>query len=179
MKGFITYCFGDWQSGEFQRGVMRMRQSRKTDEPIRRSLKKEEREGRDYYVKADPDFSALTYSVCHRKLRQLVEVGDVLFFRTLWRGQQYLVGYFLVREKRGISDNPILVADPERSVLVHFKVPVTLELARKINPAMHLRTGAHRNSSINGRLGRNFKRLDAKTTRMLIKLIKARKNATA
>lgn len=151
---------------------MRMRSGRRTDTPIRRSLKKEEQEGIDYYIKADPDFAQGTYSVCHRKMRQVMQVGDVLFFRTLWRGQQYLVGYFLVREKRGMSDDPILVADSKKSVLVHFKVPVTIKLAQKINPAMRLRAGVHRNSSINGRLGRNFKRLDAKTTHMLMLLVK-------
>lgn len=150
---------------------MRIRHYSKTDEPIRRSLHKNELEGRDYYVKADPDFDRGTYSVCHQGLRKILKPKDIIFFRTLWRGQQYLIGYFVVKGKTGSVTDPTVFADTERSCLINFALPVTLELAQQINPETKYRYGVHPNATLNGRLGRNYKRIDEQTTRMLVALI--------
>lgn len=172
MHGFITYCFSDWQSGLFQRGVMQIKNGTRNDTPIRRPLKKDELENRDYYIKADPNFALGIYGVCHRKLRKVIQLGDVLFFRTLWRGQQYIIGYFLVERKDGTENNPILIADLKNSQLIHFTLPITLDLAQQINPDASFCRGVHHNVSINGRLGRNYKRIDEHTTHMLMDLMK-------
>jgi len=171
MNGFITYCFSDWQSELFQRGVMQIKNGTRNDVPIRRPMQVYELENRDYYVKADPNFELGTYSVCHRKLRQVIQPGDVLFFRTLWRRKQYFIGYFLVKRKGGTEANPFLVADLKNSQLIHFTLPITLDLAQQINPDTSFRSCVHPNASINGRLGRNYKRIDEHTTYMLIELM--------
>lgn len=171
MNGFITYCFSDWQSEQFRRGVMQIKNGRRTDTPIRRLIQAEEFENIDYYVKADPNFELGTYGVCHRKLRQTIRPRDILFFRTLWRGMQYFIGYFLIERIGGTEANPILISDLKNSQLIHFALPITLDLAQQINPEMVFRSGVHPNTSINGRLGRNYKRIDEHTTHMLMELI--------
>jgi len=178
VSGFLTYCFSDWEREEFKRGVMRIRHNIKTDEPIRRPLRENEIEGRDYYVKADPNFGRGTYGVCHRGLRKILQPEDVLFFRTLWRQQQYLIGYFVVNGTMGSFENPTVLADTARSRLVNFKLPITLELAKQINQETKYRRGIHPNRTLNGRLGRNYKRLDEQTTRVLIALIEEKHIST-
>jgi len=172
MSGFITYCFSDWQSELFQRGVMQIKNGTRNSTPIRRPMRADELENRDYYIKADPNFERGTYGVCHRKLRQIIQPGDVLFFRTLWRGRQYFIGYFLIKRIDGTEANPILIADLKNSQLIHFALPITLDLAQQINPDTSFRNGVHPNKSLNGRLGRNYKRIDERTTHMLMELVK-------
>ncbi len=154
---------------------MKILKRKKTSEPIRRPLRISEHEGKDFYVKPDPDFTIGTYSVCHRQLRKIISPGDILFFRTLWRGRQYFIGFFVIKGKRGPSENPTLFADLEKSMLIHFRLPISLDLARLINPETDLRGGVHANSTLNGRLGRNYKRIDTEVTRVLIELIEANK----
>ena len=170
MQGYVTYCFSDWMSASFQRGIMRIRDGERVDLPIRRPLRSDEREGREYYVKPDPDFERGTYSVCHRRLRIALDAGDLLFFRSLWRGKQYLIGYFSVAEKRGPDDDPVIIADLARSRLVHFQLPITLRVARIINPETRFRRGVADNAVLNGRLGRNYKRLPPKAADRLVAL---------
>lgn len=179
MSGFITYCFSDWQSERFERGRAHIVNGVRTDNPIRRPLRKNELEGIDYYVKADPDFTTGTYGVCHRKLRQIIQPGDILFFRTLWRKEQYLIGFFSIEGKCGEDENPILCANLQSSRLIHFSLPITFDLAKQINPKTKFRDGVHPNCSINGRLGRNFKRIDNATTNMLLTLVEKAKTKAA
>jgi len=151
---------------------MRIINENRTDYPIRRDLKPGEKENIDYYVKPDPDFSNFTYRSCHKKLRQQIEPGDILFFRTLWRGKQYLIGYFLIKQKADDSDNPICIGDSLCSFLSpEFKIEITPELVRKINPKAVFKKSQHVNSQINHWLGRNYLKLDTKKTVYLMNLI--------
>jgi hypothetical protein len=167
LAAYITTCFADWQSDTFRRGVMRIRNGKRTDEPIRRPLRPNEVEGVHYYVKADPDFDRLTYSRCHRSLRRKLQVGDRLFFRTLWRGKPYIIGYGMVSAKSGPADDPICHLNPLYTHLIDFRLPVTAKLVMLVNPEARRNRKFHFNAWVNVRLGRNYYRIrdDEKLTR--------------
>lgn len=168
MEGFLTVCFSDWTKDYFSRGVMRIINGRRTDQPIRRNLKINEKEGVDYYIKTDPDFENFSYSRCHKKLRQQIKCGDLLFFRTLWRGKHYFIGYFLIKEKRGNPENPICLADKNQSLLLpNFIVPITPAVVKKLNPKAVFLKSRNLNLQINEWLGRNYLKLDQKKTAYL------------
>ncbi len=172
MRGFITVCYSDWTKERFNRGVMRIIDGEGANYPIRRILRPDEEEGRDYYVKTDPDFSELVYSCCHRKLRQQLRPGDILFFRTLWRKKQYFIGYFLIKEKMGDPEDPICIADENGSFLVpDFKIEITPKIVKRLNPRFNFDNSRHPNSQINENLGRNYLCLDHEKTFYLISLI--------
>lgn len=177
IKGFITVCFSDWTKEKFNRGVMRIVNGDRTDYPVRRDLKPWEKENIDYYVKPDPDFSKLAYRSCHRKLRQKIQPGDILFFRTLWRGSQYFIGYFLIKEKTGDSNNPICIGDRPSSFLSpEFKIKITEEMVRKLNPKAVFKKMQPVNPQINHWLGRNYLKLDTEKTVYLMSLIQKHAN---
>lgn len=156
MAAYITTCFADWQAESFRRGIMAIRAGRRTDAQIRRPLRTDEIEGTHWYQKADPDFKRFTYSRCHRGLRRTLQVGDTLFFRTLWRGRPYIIGYAVIREKSGPADNPVCHLDHALSHLIDFRLPVTANLVRRLNPRAKARPTCDFNHWVNARLGRNY-----------------------
>jgi len=172
MRGFITVCFSDWTKETFDNGIMRIIRGKRSDVPIRRPIRSDEVEGIDYYRKPDPDFLNFTYSRCHKKLRQQLQENDVLFFRTLWRGRQYLIGYFTIKEKRGDPQNPICIAEPSKSLLINFNLEITPELVKKLNPRARFNKSRHLNMWINEWLGRNYLKLPPEATNYLMELIK-------
>ncbi len=174
MRGFITVCFSDWTQKVFNNGIMRIIRGKRSDEPIRRPIKPDEVEGIDYYIKPDPNFLDFTYSRCHRKLRQQLRKDDILFFRTLWRGKQYLVGYFAIKEKTVDSQDPICIANPDKSLLINFSLEITPDLVKKLNPRVKPNNSRHLNMWINESLGRSYLQLTPETTIYLINLIKTK-----
>lgn len=172
MRGFLTICYCDWTKKYFSRGVMRIIGNKRTNQPIYRSIKSDEKEEKDYYIKTDPDFSNFTYSRCHKKLRQQIQPGDILFFRTLWQRKQYFIGYFLIKEKTGSSENPICVADKNSSLFVpDFRIKITPEIVKKLSPRAVFKKSRHINSQINENLGRNYLCLDSQKVAYLVNLI--------
>ena len=172
MRGYITVCFSDWINDNFDNGVMHITNGIRTDRPIRRKLAINEIEGVHYYRKPDPDFKNFTYSRCHKSLRQQLQRGDVLFFRTLWQEKQYIIGYFLIKGIMGDPKNPICLADPNQSLLIDYKFEVTLDLVRFLNPLAYLNQSRHFNKCTNEWLGRNYLSLDLETATCLINLLK-------
>lgn len=177
MAGYLTYCFSDWIKERFSRGVMFMRNGVRTDEPVRHPLPEHWREGTDYYVKADPDFELWTYSRCHKQLRLHVKTGDTIFFRTHWRGKQYFIGYFVIGEKAGDRDNPILVADRRKSLfLPQFSFEITPELIAKLNRRVRQHHVKRYHPNVLAMfLGRNYLAINDRQTRYLKKVLDARK----
>ena len=171
MAGFLTVCFSDWNADKFRRGVMRIKDGVRTNRPIRRPLQPDEIEGIHYCIKPDPDFERGLYRVCHLKLRQVIEAGDVLFFRTLWRGQPYLIGYFWIAGKSSGRDDPVCLADLSSSRLIDFSLEITPSLIRKVNPRAALVPGRHFNHQVTQAFGRNYIRLSDEATDYLIRLI--------
>lgn len=171
MTGFITVCFSDWNADTFQPGVMAIRKGKRTDQPIRRPLRPDEVQGTDYYIKPDPDFQNGLYVCCHRKLREALQAGDTLFFRTLWCGEPYLIGYFLIEAKFRDKD-PVCVANLEKSRLIDFQLTITPRLIRRVRPNAVLVPGRHFNHQVNQVFGRNYSRLSDPATRYLIGRIK-------
>ncbi len=172
MNGYITPCFSDWNATTFQRGVMQVKNGTRTDRAIRRPLQeKEEIEGVDYYVKPDPDFDNYTYSRCHRSLRKSIDIGDLLFFRTLWRNKHYLIGYFLIEDKEGDPENPICIASAEDSPLIDFSLTMSPDLVRKINPRAKFTSTRPLNRQMNEFLGRNYLRLNSDGLKLLRRLV--------
>ncbi|MBS3165007.1 hypothetical protein J4439_06255 [Candidatus Woesearchaeota archaeon] len=165
MQGYLTYCFSDWLSESFRRAPMRIRDGKRTDVPLRTSLE-DLVEGEDYYVKADPDFDALTYRVCHRRLRERIQPGDYLFFRTNHCEQQYVIGYFRIQGKEDSERGPILHGDRADSLLLDFRLelsPQNWDVVQRLNP----RAQYHPERSINLNLlalGRNYLLLDEERT---------------
>ena len=171
MAGFLTVCFSDWNSDVFRRGVMAIRNGRRTEQPLRRPLRPDEIEEVHYYIKPDPDFDTGFYTHCHRKLRQAIQVGDTLFFRTLWRGQPYLIGYFLIEAKLLSDESPVCLANLEKSRLIDFRLKITPRLIRKVRPNAVLVPGRHFNHQVNQTFGRSYIRLSDPATRYLIERI--------
>lgn len=135
-RGFITYCFSDWEADTFERAPMVMRNGERTDTPLRSSLEGLI-EGMDYYLKPDPDFAQGTYSRCHRKLREQIRPGDYIFFRTNHRDRQFLIGYFRIKEKIEGKIGPILVADPDESQRIDFEFELhrdNWDVVERLNP---------------------------------------------
>ncbi|MDA2922529.1 hypothetical protein MYX07_04675 [Patescibacteria group bacterium AH-259-L07] len=171
MKGYLTVCFSNWKEEIFTNGIMRIKNGKRTDDPIRRPLKPGEMEGIHYYIKPDPDFFNFTYSRCHRRLRQQLQKDDILFFRTLWREKQYIIGYFTIKEKVGAPEDPICVADPKQSLLIHYELEVTPGLVYRLNPHAQSNRSRHINMWINERLGRDYLMLGPGATTYLKYLI--------
>ncbi len=169
MAAYITSCFSSWQSDTFKRGICAIVRGKRTDRAIRRWLKSREKEGKHWYRKADPDFDDFTYSRCHRTLRRILCSGDVLFFRTLWRGDPYLIGFFRITGKTGPSENPVCHADPEMSALIYFRkcMRITPSLVGVLNPKAGPRCKRPYNQWANEQLGRNWMQLDDATGIML------------
>lgn len=173
MVGIITPCFSNQHEDVFERGAARIgTDGKRTNDPFLGPLIKKN-EGVSYYIKKDPDFKKGTYSIYHQRLRKTIRPGDYLFFRTLWRGRHYLIGYFFIKEKNGSDPkNPVLVADLKKSKLVHFSIPITPEIVKKINPKFSeekFKT-RHPNQVINEFLGRYSMRLSYPATKYLLSL---------
>lgn len=173
-KSYLTVCFCDWNYSTFHRGVMKIRNGKRTDEPIRRPLRITELEGQDYYVKPDPDFAVGVYGRCHRQLRVALKPGDLLFLRTLWRGKPYLIGYFKISEKIGTAD-PICRADLTNSRLINFQLEITPEILEVVKP--DCRDKRHFNQQVVSALGRNYIKLDRKLSNYLLDLVNHYPNA--
>lgn len=135
---------------------MAIKNGKRTDTPIRRSLGAGDREGISWYRKPDPDFQQLTYSRCHRSLRRNLLAGDTLFFRALWRGKPYVIGYGVISEKSGPLDNPVCHLDPALSHLIDFKLPITESMVLRLNPRAVQNPSLHFNSWVNACLSRNY-----------------------
>lgn len=176
-RGFITYCFSDWEADTFKRAPMVMRDGKRTDTPLHGSLDTLV-EGEDYYIKPDPDFDGLTYSRCHRKLREQIQPGDYLFFRTNYRDRQFLIGYFRIQEKLGGEKGPVLIADPDESRCVDFSCELSgenWEIVEKLNPRAIGGYDPGRAISRNMMfLGRNYLVLDREKTDYLLGLLSER-----
>lgn len=159
---FITPCFADHYSGEkFVPGPMSIIDGKRTDYPIRRKLTPNDIEGVNWYRKPDPDFKKGTYSRCHRALRKTLQPRDTLFFRTLWHGAPYLIGYFEIIEKRGDVNNPICVTDVTHMKCVDFLIPITQGMVKIANPKARFKK-RHFNMVVNENLGRSYMELSPK-----------------
>jgi hypothetical protein len=134
---------------------MRIINGKRTDYPIRRQIDSEEIEGVDWYRKQDPDFIKGTYSRCHRALRKTLRVGDLLFFRTLWRNNPYLIGYFKITEKKGDLENPVCVTDVTQSKCVDFLIPISPGMVLMANEKVELGK-RHFNKLVNEFMGRSY-----------------------
>ena len=146
-------------------------EGKRSNRAIRRVLRSGEVENIHWYLKTDPDFDAFTYSRCHRLLRRTLRLDDVLFFRTLWRGRPYIIGYFTIVGIVWPKENPVILASKERSPLIHYALPVTSSLVRLLNPRAAGPRTCSFNHWVNARLGRNYMRLDAPAAAYLKALI--------
>ena len=168
MNGYITVCYSDQNQEIFGRGTMRIRNGVRTEEIIQRALRKDDIEGENYYVKADPNFDQLTYSVCHKALRKALSPGDFLFFRTLWREKQYFLGYFVISYKSGSGDNPICHADPVRSFLIEgYRFVIKPDLVEILNESANYSKTKNKKRFISYYLSRSFLHLNDKKTEYL------------
>lgn len=159
MRYFITPCFADHHSGEkFVPSPMSIIHGKKTDYPIRRKIGSSDIEGLTWYRKPDPDFKKGTYTRCHRALRKALRPGDILFFRTLWHGSPYLVGYFEIVEKHGDINDPVCVTSVTRSKCVDFLIPITKGMVTIANPKAKF-GNRHFNMVVNENLGRSYMEL--------------------
>ena len=109
----ITFCFADQDSETFKRAIV-----------------KETKCGLER--KADPDFEEGTYSVCHQKLREKMEAGGTLFFRTTWRDEPYIIGYFDIAERKEGEYGPVLIA--KKRVCINYRLPVSFLILDKLAP---------------------------------------------
>ncbi len=173
-RGFITYCFSDWEADSFKRAPMKIRDGERSEVPQHGSLEGLV-EGEDYYLKPDPDFDELTYGICHRKLREKIQPGDYLFFRTNHRDQQFIIGYFRVADKVEGDRGPVLIADPERSRCIDFDFKLSednWDVVETLNPRAKGRYDSERADSRNMMaLGRNYLILDQEKTDYLLGLL--------
>jgi hypothetical protein len=160
MTGRIVYCYSDQRISIFRQGII------------------------DNQRKTDPNFSNGTYSVCQLKLRKVIEPEDVLFFRTAWKDKPYIIGYFIIGNKKLGEYGPVLIA--KERICINYNLPITEEIIRflrpdlngKINKTLKLRLsgGIERNATslenANFCLGcRSFLNLPEKQTEGLIKII--------
>lgn len=180
MASYITYCFSDWTKTKFANGIMRIRDGKRTDVPIRHPLPLHWSEGTDYYVKSDPDFKKLIYSHCHKRLRLRAKPGDTIFFRTLWRDKQYFIGYFTIKTRTGDPLNPILIANPEASLLIKtFTAAISPAMIRILNPRATARRERMYPPNIFAMfLGREFLALNNNRTAWLKKQLRGVASAT-
>jgi len=169
-RGYITYCFSDWTKDVFSNGVMRIQNGVRTDRPVRHEIPTHWKLGVDYYVKVDPNFTDWTYSRCHKRLRRRMEPGDILFLRTLWREKQYFIGYFVIVRKSGDPNDPVLIADPSRSLFVQeFTDPISTQIVLKLNPGATRKHAAMYHPNIFAQfLGRESLGLDERRTAFLV-----------
>lgn len=138
----ITFCFSDQNSNKFKRGIIQ-----KTKCGLER--------------KVDPDFEKGTYSVCHQKLREKMEVGGTLFFRTTWHDEPYIIGYFDIGEKVKGEYGPILIA--KKKVCVDYDLSISIMTLEKIAPGFpHFSYILHKTMPqiVNYALGRQYKVLN-------------------
>ncbi|MFA5870561.1 MAG: hypothetical protein WC842_01565 [Candidatus Paceibacterota bacterium] len=154
-RSFITPCFSDWTKEVFIPGPMKIINGKRTDYPIRRAIESGEEEGIDWYRKTDPNFKKGTYSRCHKALRLALRPGDTLFFRTLWRGTPYLIGYFGIIGKIGDLENPVCVTDVTRSKCVDFLIPIGPGMVLMANEKTKLGS-RHFNKLVNEYMGRSY-----------------------
>ena len=168
--GILTYAYSDDRSESFSNGVMRISNGKKTDRKI--SSVDGKVEGVDYYVKPDPDFENGLYGVCHHDIRERIAEDEYLFFRTLWRGNSYLLGYFRVGSKIETPNGPLLVA---RDIsLKNYEVPITEDIVKEVNPSANGEAKACRsfNEWINYNMGyRSYLKLDEEKTSFLRSLL--------
>ena len=159
---FITPCFADETQESFVPGPMRIVNGKQTDFPIRRQIRiqKDQIEGIDWYRKPDPDFKKGTYTRCHKALRKTLHIGDVLFFRTLWRDAPYLIGYFEITDKTEDSENPLCVTDVTHSKCVDFLIPITKGMVLVANKKARFGK-RHFNMVVNENLGRSYMELSS------------------
>lgn len=108
MKGYLTYCYCKQNSEKFER----------LDEKI------------------DPNFKEGKYSVCHRDIRERIQVGDFLFLRTNWRNCPYLVGYYEISEKYKGKFGPVLLA--KNRICVDFNLPIDAEILHYLRPELKI-----------------------------------------
>lgn len=168
MTGYITVCYSDQTQDKFKRGVMRIRDGKRTDEILKRELREYELENRDYYIKSDPNFDNWTYSVCHKSLRKALLPKDVLFFRTLWRGKQYFIGYFEISLKTGDENNPVCYADSGKSFLIDgYRFVIKPEVVELLNENANYVKTPNKKRFICQYLSRYFLRLDEERTAFL------------
>jgi len=147
---------------------MRIRDGKRTDEILKREVRDDEKENRDYYIKSDPDFDKWTYSVCHKSLRKVLLPNDLLFFRTLWRGQQYFVGYFEISLKTGDEINPICHADFGKSLLIDgYRFVIKPEIVVILNENANFSETSNKKRFISHHLARNYLRIDEEKTAFL------------
>jgi len=159
-RSFITSCFADETQEVFIPSPMRIINGKRTDYPIRRPIKKDEIEGVDWYRKSDPDFKKGTYTRCHKALRKTLQPGDILFFRALWRGTPYLIGYFEITKKIGDLENPVCVTDVTHSKSVDFLIPITKGMVLIANKKAKFGK-RHFNMVVNENLGRSYMELSS------------------
>jgi len=170
MNGYITVCYSDQNQEIFKRGVMRIRNGVKTEEIIQRPLRKDDIEGENYYIKTDPNFDQWTYSICHKSLRKVLSPKDILFFRTLWRGNQYFIGYFTISHKSGDGNNPVCYADLSNSFLINgYKFVITPKLVEILNDNADYSKTSNKKRFVSGYLSRCYLHLSADKTEFLKK----------
>jgi len=170
-KGMVTYAYSDWNVNHFANGIMKIRGGKHTDVPIHRSLKENENEGIDYYVKPDPNFKDATYDVCHPEIRERINVGEFLFFRTLWRESPYFFGYFHIGEKIDGEKGPILKADMWGRF--PYTMPISEETVLNLNPKAKDSHARSFNEWVNYNLGyRRYLELDEQRTDYLLNVMK-------
>lgn len=154
MEGYLTYCYCDQDSEKFEREWVKS-------------------EGK-LWQKTDPNFQEGTYSECHQRLREKIQTGDYLFFRTNWRSVPYIIGYFLIgnKEKQDEFEGPQLIAKDR--LCIDFNLHLNKELVEMINPEArnlykNVRSWAE---GVNFALGfRQYKKLNEEKTKNLLKLI--------
>ncbi len=168
MTGYVTVCYSNQSEEVFKRAPMRIRNGVRTNELIKRKIRKNEKENEDYYIKTDPNFDNYTYSTCHRSLRKVLLPGDILFFRTLWRGKEYFIGYFDIVYKSTYKDDNKCYALPQTSLLIPgYRYVITPSLVQRLNPNANLSRSVNENRFISYYLARSYLKLTLENTRFL------------
>jgi hypothetical protein len=171
MTGYITVCYSDQTSEIFKRGVMKIKDGKRTEYQIYGSVA-DMTENKDYYVKPDPNFENWIYSKCHKSLRKKLNPKDILFFRTRWHNEQYFIGYFVILSKSDDELNPICYADRKSSLLINgYKCRITPALVETIIPGTNFSCYPNKKRFITNKLSRNYLMLTDEKTYFLKKLL--------
>ncbi|MGB9708150.1 MAG: hypothetical protein ACPLXC_02375 [Candidatus Pacearchaeota archaeon] len=145
MKGYLTYCYCKQDSEKFE----------KLDE------------------KVDPNFKEGSYKVCHREIRNRIQVGDFLFLRTNWRNEPYIIGYYEISEKRDSETGKILIA--KNRLCIDFNLEIDRELLNILRPELNIDLKSETVSwvkYVNNSLGcRGYLFLNEEKTKTLVKMI--------
>ncbi len=155
MEGYLTYCYCDQDSEKFERGWVK-------DEG-------------NLWQKTDPNFQERTYSECHLKLREKIQIGDYLFFRTNWRRAPYIIGYFLIGDKKKQEEfeGPRLIA--KERLCIDFNFQIDAELLTFLSPRLKMAPKPEKMSwaqYVNNTLGcRKDIVLNEEKTKNLLKII--------